>query len=267
MKEKLITYKHSQISYFEFGNGNKIILCFHGYGESAESFLFLETLLAKDFRIISIDAPFHGKTLWHEGLNFTCGDLREIISLITPKNEQPFYLLGYSMGGRIALSLLQAMPSQIERIVLLATDGLHKNFWYWFSTQTFIGQKIFAFTMKYPKAFFLLLKLAGKLKLINNSIDKVTHYYVDDATERKLLYERWITMRKFKPDAGKIALLINQNKIAARFLFGKHDKIILSKRSAVFKNDVENVKVELLDAGHQLLKEKYAADIVKQFYQ
>ncbi len=259
-----------------YGSGEKFLFCFHGYGENAESFSFLETLLGKGYRFISIDLPFHGSTKWEDGLLFTPNDLIDIIQALLLLLPSPtggegqgvrFSLLGYSMGGRVALQLLQLFPHEIEQVVLIAPDGLHKNFWYWFSTQTWMGNKLFAFTMKHPGLLFGLMNTAGKLNLLNKSIVKIAHYYLDDANERALLYKRWITMRKFRPHLYSIKSVIKQNKIPVRFLFGKYDQIILSKRSNFLKEDKENIQVQVIEAGHQLLKEKYASEIVNLFYQ
>jgi hypothetical protein len=47
------------------------------------------------------------------------------------------------------------MPEQIEKLVLLAPDGLKVNFWYWLATQTWLGKNSFCFTMKHPGWFFV----------------------------------------------------------------------------------------------------------------
>jgi pimeloyl-ACP methyl ester carboxylesterase len=47
-----------------------------------------------------------------------------------------YLLMGFSLDGRIALSVLELMPAGVSRLVLLAPDGLKINFWYWLSTQT-----------------------------------------------------------------------------------------------------------------------------------
>ena len=76
--------------------------------------------------------------------------------------ERHLRVLGFSLGGRIALSLYQAQPENVEKLILLAPDGLIVNFWYWFSTQTWIGNNIFSFSMKYPGWFFAFLKMVNK---------------------------------------------------------------------------------------------------------
>src|SRR4051812_22772794 len=181
MQTAFLSYRNSQLHYCWFGAGQKIILCLHGYGESEQTFHFLEKHIFSGYTVIAIDFPFHGKTQWNEGLTFSPADLRAITEMLLAKHGQEgskLTLLGYSMGGRVALQLLQVIPDKIEKTILLAPDGLKINFWYWLSTQTYIGNRLFGFTMKHPAWFFWLLQTGNRLKLINQSVLKFTRYYI-----------------------------------------------------------------------------------------
>lgn len=273
MQGNFITYKTSSIHYRLYGNGSKLVFCFHGYGEDSKSFACLASKLGIDYTLAAIDMPFHGETVWHEGLTFTPAELINIISEIqqmfkagNQQLPQPINLLGFSMGGRIALQLLQLMPANIERVVLVAPDGLHKNPWYTFSTQTWLGNKIFKRVMYKPDKIFWLLNKAHKLKLAHPSIIKVSHYYLGDAQERIKLYCRWTALRKFKPNLPLIKKLIAQYSIPVRFLFGRYDGIIVSNKAGIFKSDTSNVQIHIIEAGHRLMQEKYSDEIVQLFY-
>lgn len=267
MESHLLPYKNSFVHYLKFGNGTRFLFCFHGYGENAHSFLFLEKVLGHDYTLIALDFPFHGNTDWKEGFLFTVKDLESVMTAIVPLELQTVSIIGYSMGGRIALALLQEIPSNIEKVVLVAPDGLHKNFWYWFSTQTSIGNKLFGYTMKKPQWFFGGMAFLKNFRLLNKSIFKFAHSYLDDAGERILLYNRWSTMRKFKPDEHQVTAALKQYNIPLRMLFGSYDRIILSKRSAGLDQQNDTITVKTIRAGHQLLKEKYAKDIAALFYE
>lgn len=273
MSHQFIAYKNSTIHYAVWGSGLKLLFCLHGYGEQAESFAALAGYLGEDYTIIAIDMPFHGKTQWEEGLLFTPADLYNIMQTIIAKTTGPvqsnprFNLLGYSMGGRVALHLLQNYPSQIERLVLVAPDGLHKNIWYRLATRTLIGNWLFKYVMYMPGNTSKFLKPFEKYKLVGAGLLRVAHYYTDDEKERARLYCRWTTMRKFKPNLPRIKKTIRQHGIPIRFLFGRFDNIILSHRSNIFKQDTQNVQVHIIDAGHRLLQEKYVQAICRLFYQ
>lgn len=266
MQKKSLSYKNSTISYAMGGQGKDIIIALHGYGENAENFSFLESHLQNDFSIIAIDFPFHGESIWNDDLIFTAKNLYEIIYKLIPVDTKQFYLLGYSMGGRVALQFLEQYPETIKRLILIAPDGLYNNFWHQLATQTIIGNRIFKFTMQYPAVLFFLINFFYSFRLINKSIYNFVNYYLGDAASRMLLYKRWTIMRKFHPDIALLKSIIHKDNILIKILFGKHDSVILTKRGLNFKTGIEKfVEIKEIDAGHQLLKEKYAEDIVTLF--
>ena len=113
-------YKSSQIHYYHSATGinKRVLICFHGYAESAESFFFLEKFIENDFIIIAIDFPFHGETEWNEELLFTPEHLIEILFSIINKlsaNNKEIYLFGFSMGARVALDLLMRVPKKLKK--------------------------------------------------------------------------------------------------------------------------------------------------------
>jgi len=267
MQTAFIQYRSSQVHYCWFGAGPRIILCLHGYGESEASFQFLENHISPDYTVVAIDLPYHGKTQWNEGLTFSIADLLAITQLLLEKHGQEagrITLLGFSMGGRVALQLLQCLPHKIEKTVLLAPDGLKVNIWYWLATQTYIGNRLFGFTMKHPAWFFWLLQTGNRLKLINQSVLKFTRYYIHDTTVRRLLYERWTCMRTIKPDLAFIKTLIRANQLPVHLLYGKYDRIIRHERGEKFRTGIESFcTLHIIQTGHQVLQEKYVNHIMQ----
>lgn len=272
MEHQFFQYKNSQISYYRFGKGPKIAICLHGYGEDGNVFSFLSKHLEDQYTFYAIDLPFHGKTAWNEGLIFKAADLQQLISGILKHEENDklqtinykLTIIGFSLGGRIALRLYQSIPENIEKMVLMAPDGLKINFWYWIATQNRIGSGLFKFTMRNPGWFFILLKILNKLKLVNSSIFKFVSYYIGDAQVRKELNERWMTLRKIKPDIKKIKQSIASFQMPTKLLYGQYDKIILPARGEKFRKGIEAYcDLTIIPSGHQLLHEKHASEIIK----
>lgn len=276
MEQGLLLYKDSQVSYQRFGVGPQAAICFHGYGENAGSYAFLEKYLGDRFSFYAIELPFHGNTDWQEGLLFTHTDLLQITNNILELNnhsqstaEEPgttndkLVLLGFSLGGRIALSLYQAQPERISRLILMAPDGLKVNFWYWLSTQTWLGNKLFALTMRKPGWFFGFLKLLNKLKLVNTSIFKFVNYYIGDPEVRRLLYARWTSLRKLRPNIPRIKKFIKEQNTSVHLVYGKHDRIILSSVGEKFKAGIEDhCQLSIIHSGHQVLHEKHVEELL-----
>jgi len=145
-----------------------------------------------------------------------------------------------------------------------APDGLHKNRWYWFATQTAIGNRLFKFTMHHPFWFLGMVKLLGRINLLNKSVSKFVAYYLGDKSIRTDLYKRWTTLRKFRPQLRLIKELITEHKVPVKILFGEHDRIILYPSGIKFQGSQQDlISVKVIKAGHQLLQEKYVDEIVE----
>lgn len=263
MQTAFISYQSSQVHYSYCGSGHQLLLCLHGYGESEQSFHFLEKYLPASYRLVAIDLPFHGQTNWKEGLHFTITDLQSIIQMIQVQQHiepGPVAIAGFSMGGRIALSLLESLPAQTNRLLLLAPDGLKVNFWYRLATRTFIGKRLFHFTMHHPAWFRFLLKSGNRIGLVNQSIFKFARYYIQDEKVCVELYNRWTCMRLFKPNLAIIKRSIVQQAIPVRLLFGQYDRIIRYERGEKFRQGIESFcTLRIIQSGHQVLHEKNAA--------
>lgn len=260
MQSIFLTYKSSLIHYLKGGEGKQLLLCFHGYGESSGSFTLLEASLGQEYTLIAIDLPFHGETQWKEGLFFSPEDLLVIIQQIARGltfQQEKMLLIGYSMGGRVALSLLEKIPEKTEKIILVAPDGLRMNGWYWLATQNRLGNLLFRLTMQRPGWFLFILRIADTLRLVNRSIYKFTVNYIDNALVRDGLYKRWTTMRGFRPDIPVIQSFIRERQIPVRLLYGRYDRIIRWERAEEFRKGIEpHGKLVILDTGHQLLQDK-----------
>lgn len=275
MIQRVLSYKNSAINYHCFGSGTEVAICFHGYGEDGTLFAFLEQYAGRDFTFYAIDLPFHGQTVWKEGLLFTHSDIQQIIQHILEQNDPRraqaanadtgwrYSVVGFSLGGRIALSLYQANPQDIKKMVLIAPDGLRVNPWYWFATQTSAGNRIFAFSMKNPGWFLGFLKMVNRLGFVNASVFKFVNYYIGKAEARRLLYQRWITLRKLKPNLGRIKQEIREYRTATRLLYGKYDRIILPTRGEAFKEGIEDFcTLTIIESGHQVVHPNHAEPIV-----
>jgi pimeloyl-ACP methyl ester carboxylesterase len=266
MHEGFVSIGASRLHYSLWGTGDKLLLCFHGYGESAASFAFLEHRLGADFTILALDLPFHGHTEWNGPLFFDPQRLPALIGEIVatlPLIPDRWWLLGYSMGGRVALDLLEQIPEKIAKLVLLAPDGLKLNRWYRIATQNLTGNRAFRWTMRHPAYFFFLLKIAHKLNLANPGIYKFIENYIGDPQVRDELYKRWTVMRGFRPELPALRSIIRDQHIPVRLIYGRHDRIIHAEIGEKFRKGIEPwCTLHILDAGHQLLQPKYIAEIV-----
>ncbi len=265
MASQFINFRHSAIHYRTFGNGPILTICFHGFAEDATSFEKLAESM-QEHRLVAIDLPFHGKTAWNEGLHLTIPDLIEIIRLCPEIGDEPFGIMGYSMGGKVALSVLEALNGKITHLFLIAPDGLRADPWHWFGTKTLIGGHILRYTMQQPAWFLSLLKIMRRTGLVNESIYKFVLYYVDEPYMRNKVYMIWTTMRDFRPNITAIIGSIKKERIPVKMVFGKFDRLCPYKWGQQFARSLDGLaELKILDTGHLLLHEKHVPKVAAVF--
>ena len=105
------------------GRGAPLVLL-HGWGLNVRVWDPLGAVLAERFRLITVDLPGHGRSPWREG----CGALRGQVQCIGDAvaaviGAVPYALLGWSLGGELALAWAACPPPGLAtpaRLALIA---------------------------------------------------------------------------------------------------------------------------------------------------
>jgi pimeloyl-ACP methyl ester carboxylesterase len=266
MSSFFLTYGNSLFHGTCEGEGEELLICLHGFGEQAEGFSRLARTMGAVFTLVSLDLPLHGQTVWNEERAFTAEDMQAVIRLVLERQQQSaFSLMGYSMGGRVSLCVLQDMAPQIRRLYLLAPDGLKNNPWHMFATQTAIGNRLFKHVTYHPQLFFGLLKLWRQLKLLNESVYKFALNSMNKLEKREKVYTVWTCMRKMMPDKKRCKKLLSRYKIQTLLIFGKYDRVIPPVLGVRFMDSTFPCKMLVLEKGHQLLSEELGEAILDNY--
>jgi 2-succinyl-6-hydroxy-2,4-cyclohexadiene-1-carboxylate synthase len=106
-------------SYMIKGEGHPFLLL-HGFTGCKENWSFLVDLLSKNFMVIALDLIGHGSTQSPEDpdrymFEPVCEDIDVLLEKLQIENV---HLLGYSMGGRIALAFTILYPNRVTSLIL-----------------------------------------------------------------------------------------------------------------------------------------------------
>lgn len=98
------------------GNGYPLVLL-HGFTGTGETWRPFIHKWASVFKVVTIDLPGHGKSITPDFPTMTdfCDELKQLLEEL---QINKCHLLGYSMGGRIALSFAQRHPDMISSLIL-----------------------------------------------------------------------------------------------------------------------------------------------------
>lgn len=123
---RLVHYWHT----YEAGDsGNPPVLFLHGFMGTGKVWLPTFEKLASDFYCVALDLPGHGQTEANLD-NLTFDSLAEsMAAFIDDSFSTPPIIVGYSMGGRIALYTALKYPERIESLVLeSSTAGISDGY-------------------------------------------------------------------------------------------------------------------------------------------
>lgn len=99
------------------GEGEEVLLLLHGFTGSSSSWEPIMQKWSSNYTVIAVDLPGHGKTRLVEkfSMKSVCEDLVQILDHLRLTSV---YLLGYSMGGRTALTFALLYPERVRGLIL-----------------------------------------------------------------------------------------------------------------------------------------------------
>lgn len=108
-------------------NGEQTLVLLHGFTGSTKTWHPVIDHLPRNYRIITVDLIGHGQTAAPDDIEFYA--MKTQVALLEQLFRQlrlkRFTLLGYSMGGRVALSYAIRYPEHINQLILeSASPGL-----------------------------------------------------------------------------------------------------------------------------------------------
>src|SRR5690606_1492944 len=152
----------------------KLLIAFHGFGQHAAVFHQLAEFLNANYTVVAFDFPGQSAHLWREKHYPDTKLLWHFIQKISAEfGVDKVSLLGYSMGGRMAMCLTEYYPERVEQLVLLAPDGLQQNIWYRLATHTFCGRLIFHQVIRHPESWMKRIDLLIEKGVVSSRWQKL----------------------------------------------------------------------------------------------
>ena len=103
------------------------LLVLHGFTGDRSTMSSISEPLSENYSVVSVDLPGHGSTIRDlEPYLFNFEDtLAALIEVMEFHDQQEFNVLGYSMGGRLAIGLATKYPNRLKNMILIgATAGI-----------------------------------------------------------------------------------------------------------------------------------------------
>ncbi|MBL7962319.1 MAG: alpha/beta fold hydrolase [Flavobacteriales bacterium] len=246
------------LAYRTYGHGPLPVLAFHGFGRTGEDFHVLEKALGARCTLYAFDLHFHGHSPAYPQraeAPFTPQELAAFFSAFADDLKAPrVTLLGYSLGGRIALSLMEQVPARVERAFLVAPDGLKARPWYRGLAASAPGRWAYRRFVDHPGRVHALMDLLHAARLLNDRMHRFLKGQTDSRAKRQLVHDVWLSYRLIEPHLARVAANARQHQIPLHLVFGRFDRVIPTQLAkALQRHAPELVTVDELEAGHVLL--------------
>ncbi len=247
------------LPYRVYGHGSKSLIAFHGFGRSGEDFREFGEDLCDSFTLYAFDLPYHGKAEVHSKSALPALTMSQLETLILAfckeKNINRFSLMGYSLGGKVALACAQVLPDRVDHLWLLAPDGLKINPFYWMGTRSWVGSLLFKSIIRHPALLLITGNILEKTGLLNPKINHFVRHHMDTVPKRSRVFQVWMLFRKCWPDLKIIGQNINTKNIRLQMFFGLYDSVIpprMAQKLVHYLKDKEVLNV--IRHGHKLME-------------
>ncbi len=152
----------NKIAYNRFGDGEELLVIFHGWGCNKEMFTPIAEHLSRKYTVVACDMPGCGESP-EPPRPYSVSDYAELfIKFIDFLGFKSVSLMGHSYGGRIIIKIfsLGDLPFKIKRVCLVDAAGI--------KPKKSIGQKLSLLCYKGGRR---VLSLPPFKKLFPNAID------------------------------------------------------------------------------------------------
>lgn len=257
------------LAYRTYGHGPLPMLAFHGFGRTGADFAVLEPALGERCTIYAFDLHFHGQSPGYPeraDQPFTPKELAVFFAAFADHiGAKKVALLGYSLGGRIALSLLEQMPERIQSAYLAAPDGLKTRPWYRGLAASRPGRWLYKRFVERPTVVHGLINGLRALRFMNERLHRFLIGQTDSRAKRELVRDVWLSYRLIEPDLARVASNARDHAIGLHLYFGSRDRVIPPSLGAnLCRHFPDGVTQEELPFGHVLLTPELGAAIAQR---
>ncbi len=257
LNTEIAQYKQLRIRYIKAGEGRHLILAFHGFSRTPEEFLPLMKGRENDYTLLSFYLPGHATAEPLESKNIDVIWWCKLMeNLIDEHQAENVTVLGYSLGGRIALHTCMLWGLKNYKLLLLAPDGIKVHPLQRIAMQYNWGMRIFGWVMKHPKTTITLCRVFAALKMMDRGQHQFLSRQFKEESKRRTIEKVFPLFRFFLSDADSIREFISRRSDSIRIFLGERDGVIPPNVAENLSTKVRADVVKILpDVGHDLLSE------------
>lgn len=249
-----------RLHYYKFGDGEKAMLCFHGFGMHGKQFKALETALGATYTFYGFDLFFHQQTqLKDQRLKTIKQGLtkHQLATLITDFCSavaiDRFSVIGYSMGTHYATAIVEELAERIDEYIVAAPSSLNPGSLIRFFGKNKVGNKLLEKLVLSEKLMNSLLHLFQRTHLIDEQGRQILMKEIGTHQLRFNLYACFTYLRFLETNERRLISLLERYSIKSIFIFGSRDKMYPAKIGSSFFKRFKPARVLILDENHEMI--------------
>lgn len=250
-----LDHNNARVHCLQFGQGERLLVALHGFGDRARLFAILEAALSERYTVVAIDLPFHGQTTWPYR-SFSKADLLAVVrQIMARQGRDRLSLMGYSFGARLVQAMLPDLLPQLDKLYLLAPDGIQtKGMSIAVRTPIWVRQLLFRMLQK-PQWFLHVLNAGRRMKLVPPLIVHFLSFNLTRTERFNRTFGCWFALDSFYLPRHRIKAIWRESGLPVDIYFGTKDEMIQYKTVKKMVEGVRTVRIYLMDAGHRLIGE------------
>lgn len=275
------TNSKETISYYLTSEDKPKLLLIHGNNSGANHWLDVVEKLQDDYSILVPDLRGFGESSYLKPIRSLLELAQDLKELLNGLNWQYFSVIGWSLGGGVAMELAAIMPAQVDKLVLSASVGVQGFPMFEFDMETFqpqldkpltkyeqlVNNPIYVLPiemMKKNKDRTLMANTLHALSAKERVSDEFMDIIVDTMLQQRNLVDADYALLTFNVSdqdtvAAKGTNKIDQIQADTLIIHGTKDAVVLpmmAKQSKHFFGDkAELVMIE--EAGHALHSDQW----------
>ena len=240
-----------QLRYSKMGDADDVIILIHGFGGSADRWLFTQQPLSANATVYALDLPGHGESTKTIGDGSVAALAAVVIGFMDAVGIERAGLVGHSLGGAIALETAIDHSDRVTSLALIAPAGLGPEI-----NVEYINGFITAESRKEMKP--LLQQLVADASLINRALinDMLQFKRIDGVTEALT-----VIAAGFQDGTAQTADLregLASLSIPVKVIWGAEDQIIPADHAQGLP---DHVGVDVLPGFGHLVQLEAAAEV------
>jgi esterase len=106
------------LNYRQYSSEGKPLLILHGLFGSLSNWGWHSKQLAEHYGVYGVDLRNHGESFHHDEMNYQimAEDVRQLLEQL---GIESCYMIGHSMGGKVAMQLALSYPQLIEKLIVV----------------------------------------------------------------------------------------------------------------------------------------------------